>query len=161
MATCNFTTSEVGKEHAVSKDMVIETEELGFVTTAKEFREYKKFVKKWIKKFRLESWNLFFKHSDFSDNPDQNLTFVVYDFASSTAAFLLSEHWKVPYTSELADMCAFHECLHLVFAGLMEFLDELPEEVVNVANKFEHQIIGCLESAVFGKNSRFYKYSSN
>lgn len=127
------------------------------VTTGKkEFAAFKRYVKKWAKLFHLESWLIYTEHTDDEDKgfEEGHISWVRFTYESQVAKIYLSKTWGIPYTAKICEMCAFHECFHLRNAQLMELFDEGPEEIQNIADKYEHLLIGSFEEIMFSKDHK-------
>jgi len=124
--------------------------------TAKQFKSFCRKLNKWVRKLGLQSWAVHVDHKDKAPDADEpadelgNLSWVLYVYESQIAQINLCKTWDGPFTDKMSDMAAFHECMHLLLAPLME-LFEGDEQIKAIAAKEEHLVIAALERMMFDK----------
>jgi hypothetical protein len=116
-----------------------------YTTTAKDLRTFARAVKKWQKKMNLERWSIFVDHKDDDEDPEGDVAWIVPDYESLVARVVLSVTWPIEPAKELLDLAAFHECVHLALAPLMQHTKN-----DKLAKQEEHRLIVLLERLILG-----------
>jgi hypothetical protein len=117
-----------------------------FKTNEKQFKIYKKEVKKWIKIFGLYGWTIKYIH----DQPilGDGLAGVLPDLDARTVVFILNEDWVIPPKKKDIKLVAFHEVMELLLfrlntlakARYMQSEYDIDEEIHNIIKIFENRI---------------------
>jgi len=117
-----------------------------YKTTAKDVKVFARAVKKWQAKMGLGRWAIFVQHKNDEDDPDGDAAWVLSDHETLVCTMALAVDWPLPVTKELLEMSAYHECLHLLLAPLMDYAGTSKH-----ARQEEHRLIVALERMQFGK----------
>lgn len=115
-------------------------------TTNKHFQIFKKECKKWIDKFGLINWEVYYLHKK-----SKNLAFMTANLVGRVADIGLAKTWK---NSEVSNFeikkCAFHEVNELLLYRLRN-LAEYRYTTYNEIDEEVHAIIRTLENVLFDK----------
>ena len=116
------------------------------ITTATDFIRFKEETLKWIEKYNLGSWEVYFRHRDI---PDGTLALVDYDMEARFAVFHFGKDWDTHAGGKsVAEIrkTAREEVRHLLLARfhLMALDRTLTEDALM---EEEHAIINALEHA--------------
>ena len=113
----------------------------------KDFKLFQQEVHKWLERFGLKGWNVYFEHI----NIPGSLAQTQFNIIERLAIFKLSTTWDIPPTPEEIKKTAFHEVCELLLSRIRiiaksRFIneDEIDEEI--------HNIIRILENTIFPKN---------
>lgn len=113
----------------------------------KDFRAFQAEAQKWIDRFGLQDWEVFFRMNN--DNEDCRATCQTSELADRICAITLTEEWeRRPEQAEIL-RCAFHEVLELLLMPLRLKLRAIAEVPDGMVDGECHRIIKILENAIW------------
>lgn len=116
-------------------------------TTAKHFACFKKECERWIDRYGLKDWHIYFEHCEIEDRPRANAMSET-DLGNRLARIILNDKWEdLEPTRALLQNAAYHEVCHILLCRLTELA--LSREVFKVDIEDEiHIVIRRLENGV-------------
>ena len=112
-------------------------------TTAKDFKAFQRYCRKWQKELGLMNYSLGFRHNN--DHPDSESWVAETEDGNAVAG--LTSNWDEAITTHSIERAAFHEMHELLMWEIRCLLRQvLSEEVVN---KKIHAVIRPLENLLF------------
>ncbi|MBU2549037.1 MAG: hypothetical protein KKB20_11525 [Proteobacteria bacterium] len=116
-------------------------------TTKKHFELFKSEVLKWLNTLGIKGWRLHFYHED-SDDTAGCWAIVRYKTVDRVAEFVLARTWtSEPLDHEVAQT-AFHECLELLLAPLVNLARERYVSE-NAIVEETHHVIRTIENTFY------------
>jgi hypothetical protein len=106
-------------------------------TTMADFRTFKRFVAKWIRKFGLTNYRVICLHKDNTEAPG---AYGWFQSQGNVANIGLGAVWDQPITTKALELAACHEVIHLLLDDLTSaasnrfcpagLIDAMEEEVI-------------------------------
>lgn len=113
---------------------------MAYKTTKKDFEIFTKECEKWISRFGLQGWEIFFRHENYDDNRAACTT----DLNARICNLFLCVDWNYkPAISELKS-CAKHEIIHVLLAPIVNLLCSMFSYEEYIAER-EHEILHKIE----------------
>jgi len=116
-------------------------------TTTKHFACFKKECERWINRYGLKDWHIYFEHCEIEDYPNAN-AIAETDLENRLARITLNDEWKdLEPTRALLQNAAYHEVCHVLLCRLTE-LALSREAFKDAINGEIHVVIRRLENGV-------------
>jgi len=101
----------------------------------------KKYVRKWLDNFGLQSYEVFVRFGDVDD--EKAAAKVLFDVTDRMAFVVIDEETEGELTDRVLEGVAIHECLELLFGGMRNLIESLYNS--DVADQEIHIVIRTLE----------------
>ncbi len=116
-------------------------------TTKAQFKLFKEESRRWIERFQLGDWEVYFEHKD----SDDYIASCSFDTESCVATIRLSQDWgSNPLDLYEIKKSAFHEVMELFLANYYTIATSRQYSLYH-HNKTAHQLIRTLENAIFDR----------
>ena len=117
-------------------------------TTIKHFACFRKECERWIVRYGLKDWRVYFEHCEIEDRPRAN-AITETDLENRIALITLNKVWEdLEPTRDLLRLAAYHEVCHVLLCRLMEmaksreaFSDAIDGEIHVVIRRMESGVL--------------------
>lgn len=116
-------------------------------TTSKHFACFRKECERWIGRYGLKDWHIYFEHCEIEDRPEVNARTET-DLGNRLARITLNDEWEdLEPTIALLRNAAYHEVCHVLLCRLVElalsraaFKCDIDDEVHAVIRRLENGV---------------------
>lgn len=125
-------------------------------TNKKHFKLFEEYVRKWLEKFGLHSWDVSIEHVK---DGDKYLGWTnTSNFRDRSATICLSKDWGLTKVTDVdLSRVAFHEVCHVLFSDLHQIAGMRFGVTGDIIEKEVHAIIGVLETVLWQREYDSHK----